>query len=308
MAVSDILIALYGHYEPTGMYSFEFRKVGNGKTIAEIFMLLPPESVSVKEPQRSELLPTLSGGYLADFGNDFKPITVKGSTHFFYAGTSKNPAKQFGTTGSTTAFGDFDPQNYLDGFAEFIKLRFIISRYRDYTMTPDGKLAKLPDMSLKELRGMKKLSEFVTSQRGKKGALADVIEVIWHDYDYADHWKVKINSFESFRDKGDPWTINYTIDMIAYELDTKKVSDIRFRPISGKRLTVRNKIKMSWGLSQGFHAATIPTTVSNESIAGTFILSNHDPSETVSQPTQLELSEAGKAAGILSGIEEINAT
>lgn len=215
MAVSQILIALHGNYDPTGVYSFEFKSSGNGKTIAEIFFILPPESVKVTEPQRSELIPTLTGGYYVDYGNEFKDIVVSGSSHFYYAGSTRNPSKEFR---SVSLLGLDD---YIDGYTEFLKLRFMLSRYRDYTLTRDGKLTA-PNFSGKQLASTRALKDFVSNQTVEEGALSDQIDVIFHDYDYDDHWYVRIDSVSFNRSKDDPWTVVYNIDMQAYEQDTRR--------------------------------------------------------------------------------------
>jgi len=207
MSVQSILKAIYGTYVPTGVYSFEF------KGVAEIFFLLPPESITVSEGQRAELLPTLGdgAGYLCDYGQEFKDIAISGSLNFFYGGSTRNPIDRVPDSAV----------DLVDGYSEFIKLRFMLSRYRDYTMTKKGKLIA-PDFSLPGLASVKKLKGWVNKQvRDKSGALADQVDLIWHDYDYDDHFKVKVDTFSLTRSKDDPWTVNYDISLKAYAVDDR---------------------------------------------------------------------------------------
>lgn len=211
MAVPELLFAFTGHYEATGAYSFEFRERG-GDTITEIFFMLPPENVSVSEPQRSALTKTLTGGYLADYGNEFKEVSVQGQSHFYYVGTPRT-ARNYGRSFEAT------PEDFIDGFSEFLKLRFMLARYRDYTMTEDSKVLA-PDFSQKELADVAALKAFVEeSVDDGDGVLADRVEVVWHDYDYDDHFLVKVDGFRIDRGKDDPWTIKYDFKLIAYGVD-----------------------------------------------------------------------------------------
>jgi hypothetical protein len=223
MALQELVTALVGNYEASGLYSFEFAPVGKKRTLAEIFLLLPPESVTVSEPQRASLIPTLTGGYYSDHGAEFKDITIEGSVHFYYAGSPSRAGKQYGITAKDI------PNDVIDGFTEFMKLRFMLSRYRDYTMSPNGKL-KTPNFS--SIEGLTALRDFVMEQIDKgRGALADQLELIWHDYDYDDHYKVKIENFTAVRSKDDPWTVKYTINMLGYEVDTSQAAISFNKPV-----------------------------------------------------------------------------
>ncbi len=281
MAVQDIMIALRGYYEPTGVYSFEFRRQ-NGKKIAEIFFLLPPESVMVSEPQRSVLLPTLGGGYYVDFGNEFKEIKISGSSHFYYSGAHKSPAKEYGDSRNLGAEG------YLDGFTEFIKLRFMVSRYRDYTMTKDGKLIA-PSFGAKELSKVNSLKKFVKSAiEDGEGALADNVEVIWHDYDYDDHFKVRVDNLSMARDKSDPWTVKYDISLQAYGVDDRKAGRIKFK--SGtKKPTAPQLIREAYLTSGDLSPETRPDSITIESPGSTVQVENHATSEIENPPSAVDI-------------------
>ncbi len=194
MSVQDIVRTLYGSYEPTNLWAFEFRK-HRGPMITTIFLQLPPESEKVTETEHADLTATLTGGYLTDYGSDFKAIRVAGSSHFFYAGPSADGAE-------------------IDGYTEFIKLRYMLSRYRDYTMTPGGKL-HAPIFSSVGLANVDALTRFVKQH----GGLADKIDVIYHNYDYDEHWYIKVDELSIDRDKSDPFTIKYDISMRGYQRD-----------------------------------------------------------------------------------------
>lgn len=186
--VNQIIQALYGvAYTPTGMYSFEFFDK-RGDQITEIFFFLPPETVSVSESQRAELIPTLRGGYYCDFGNEFKDISIQGSCHFFYATGRQN------------------------GFNEFLKLRFMVSRYRDYTMTDDYRLIA-ENFGSEGNYDTDALKSWVEEHRH---AIAEDIDVVFHDYDYGEHYYVKVDRLRIDRDKSDPFTVRYDIALKAY--------------------------------------------------------------------------------------------
>lgn len=272
MAVADILLALNGYYTPTGMYSFEFRNA-QGNSITEVFFVLPPGSVTVSESQRSDLIPTLKGGYLVDFGNEFKDIQVQGQSHFFYVGSTKNPA------GETDNSANANTENYIDGYSEFIKLRFMVSRYRDYTMTKNGKLMNAPALSLKGLAQTKALKKFVTDQiKNKEGALADKLEVIWHDYDYDDHFKIKVDNLSITRDKSDPWTVQYNMSLKAYEVDDK-ASRIKPFSLENQRQSVAQLMQSVDNLTANSHEQSIPDTITVNNGQSTIIVTNQAVSQ-----------------------------
>lgn len=282
MATGDLMIALFGAYEPTGVYSFEFRKL-NGDTIAEVFFLLPPETVTVEEPQRSALIPTLKGGYLVDFGQDFKEIKVGGSSHFYYAGSTKNPAKEYGSSFNIGVPG------FIDGYTEFIKLRFMISRYRDYTLTPDAKLIA-PPFGTQELARVNNLKSFVKRAIDNgEGALADNMEVIWHDYDYDDHFKVRVSRLVITRDKADPWTIRYDIAMQGYEVDTRKAGKIKLKQPNRQKKTPTQLLRDVNTLIGEEHSYSIPETVSIESPGTSYEVSNIASNKQEDIPTTVDL-------------------
>lgn len=236
MAIQEIFKALGSTYEPTNAYSFEFRTVKGG-FITEIFMLLPPESYKVTEPTRSNLTKTIGGGYLKDFGSDFKDISIQGSSHFFYLGSPSNKGESFTQN-----------DDYINGFEEFMKLRFMISRYRDYTMTPGSGLGKLvvPTVfgSNPSLYPVLALANKVrTNLAQNKNATYDEIQLFWHSYDDDDHFKVRVSSFESERSKSDPFTVNFSIGLEAFEVDGNR-SGFSNSPISRrKKVSVKEQLR-----------------------------------------------------------------
>lgn len=281
MAVSDIMYALYGAYMPTGMYSVEFRNKSGG-TIAEIFFMLPPEAVSVTEPQFSSLKPTLRGAYYVDFGNAFKEIKVSGSSYIYYGGSTNNPAKEYGSTEYIGVPG------YLDGYTEFVKLRFALARYRDYTMTKDGKLYT-PAFDMQALSSVKALQRWVSDRaKSGSGALADKVVMIWHDYDYDDHFLVRVDSYTATRSKDDPWTIKYDISMQAYQIDTK-VQQRTFSQAQRAIPTAPQMIRDVYLLSGDVHPQTRPETLVVNVPGNSMLITNYATSMVENPPSIVEL-------------------
>ena len=234
-------------YTAKGIYSFEFLD-DKGKSITEIVLILPPESVTVSESQRAELMPTLGGGYIVDYGNEFKDISISGSIHFYYVGSRKNPLATHGS------FTTSDTSMLIDGFSEFIKLRYMISRYRDYTLTPNAKKIK-ENFSDTALSDVNALQEYVHKHGN---ALAPNVEVVFHDYDYDEHWKVKCDKFNISRDKSDPYTVRYDIQLKAYEKYTgTKPKKPEIKKNSTQMLLDNDTIM------QQISAESMPTTIPN---------------------------------------------
>lgn len=282
MSVQDIMISLFNVYEPTGIFSFEFRRP-TGQQITEIFFLLPPESESVEEPQRSSLTPTLRGGYYTDFGNDFKPIKISGSTHLFYGGSTNNPSKEYGSTENIGVSG------YIDGFTEFIKLRYMLIRYRDYTLTKDGKITA-PDFAAPEVSRVNTLKRFVQKlvEEGD-GALIDEIEVIYHNYDKDDHFKVRVERFTSSSDKSDPWSIRYDISLEAYEVDTQTSGRITISTPQKNKPTTPQIIQNGNLLIGNLHEESRPDTVTVNNPATSYTIPNYSQTQIENPPTTVDL-------------------
>lgn len=249
--IADLLFAFYGEYKATGAYSFEFRRhkpsgSSTADSIAEIFLLLPPGSVRWSEPALGEATKTIGGAFLTDFGAGFKRGTVEGECHFFYVGKART-----GATG-----GGSPDDGFLDGFTEFMKLRFMLSRYRDYTMTHDAKLFS-PDFSGVPLASVNSLKKFVKNLVDDgDGALEDQIDVIWHDYDRDDHFFVRISDFASTQAKNDPWTIQWNVELEAYAVDRGGGAKMMlFNAVKKKSV---DEIRDAYLLSMKEHPDSIP--------------------------------------------------
>jgi hypothetical protein len=294
MAVQDLVIAFNGIYVPTGVYSFEYR-TGVGKRITEIFFMLPPKSVSWERPQRATLQPTLTGGYLSDYGNEFKTGSVSGECHYYYVGNPKKPAGSYGHNIVRAIVQE--ASGLLDGYTEYRKLLFMCSGYRDYTMTKDGVLIA-PDFDGKELAAVNALKLHVQNMLVMgRGALADSIVTIWHDYDKDEHYLVKIGNFKSVESDDDPWTIKYTIDLEAYAIDTRSTEGTSLRGRHGLGGESNNK-KESWKaiidkwnkVIAQTHLESRPETREIESVSGaTISVPNFTAGETLPPPSQVEV-------------------
>lgn len=226
MSVQSIIKAIHGAYEPTGAYSFEFVS-SSGRTVSEIFFALPPGNQSVSEGQRSGIQPTLSGSYITDFGNEVKDITISGSLWFFYQGDPENPVSR-------------DPGDAkIDGYEEYLKLRFMLIRYRDYMMTRGGKMIA-PVFRGRGMTSVNALKSWVNNKiRTGEGALIDKLQLIYHDYDLDNHMYVKVENFTATQNKEDPHSIEYNISLKGYKIDDRQ-SGMQKKEI---KLTVQEEIQ-----------------------------------------------------------------
>jgi hypothetical protein len=213
MNLPTIIQQLYGNFTFTGLYSFEFVDK-NKNTITEIFFMLPPQNKSVEESTRSSTVPTLAGNYNNDAGNATKNITLSGDLFFPYIGSSDNPIAQFNE----------GLENRRNGFNEFFKIRWLLIRYRDYTLTSNARLKPPMDLMNKNSE-IVALYNAVSDRLAKKvGALYDEIELIFHDYDMDDHYYCRVDTFSSNQDSSKFLAVNYTINIECYEPNSKKVN------------------------------------------------------------------------------------
>jgi hypothetical protein len=199
---------LYGKFTFTGLYSFEFVDK-NRNTITEIFFMIPPKSKNVSEPTRSTTNPTLGGNYNTDAGNGTKTITLTGELYFPYIGSPDNPV----------ARDNANLKNTIDGLNEFFKLRYILMRYRDYTLTRNAQIyspASVLSLSKETNTLYKKIAKNI---KEKIGALYDEVKLIFHDYDMDDHWYCRIDNFSSNQSSEKYIAIEYTINMECSEPD-----------------------------------------------------------------------------------------
>ena len=260
MSVQQIVQSLHGNYDATGAYSLEF--VRDHRRI-EVFLLLPPEEVEVSEPMKTTVAQTIGGTYITDYGNAPKPITISGECHFFHAGA---PGVGKPLPGASVH----------GGFEEFIKLRFLFGRFRDYTMSPDGKLSapmfevsNMADVAAIKMEVARLIDDGI-------GATADKVDLYWHDYDYNDHFKVIVNEFSWRRSKDDPWTVFYTLDMTGIEVDPLRSGWVGFNePVVTKRTTLE-ALQDVKNLINNEHAATRPSQYSVTKEGTEYIVSTEE--------------------------------
>jgi len=234
---------IYGVYSFTGLYSFEFVDK-NRNTITEIFFMIPPKSKSVSEPTRSTTVPTLGGNFNNDAGNATKNITLAGELYFPYVGSPDNPVAR-DNTGLT---------NTIDGLNEFFKLRWMLIRYRDYTMTRKGRMT-VPDSVMNLSPQITALYENVSKKvREKVGALYDEIQVIFHDYDMDDHFYCRVDNFSSNQTDSKHIAISYTINIECYEPDTaqKTISVTQVKKSTNENVDIINTQFQDIGFSTAF--------------------------------------------------------
>jgi hypothetical protein len=209
----------------TGLYSFEFVDE-NRNTITEIFFMIPPKTKSVDEPSRSSTIPTLGSNYTLDAGNGIKSITLSGDLYFPYVGSPKNPVARFNT----------DLPDAIDGKAEFFKLRWMLSRYRDYTMKKSGKIVD-PGWIKSASPGIDALYRRVSKNLSKQiGALYDKIEMIFHDYDMDDHWYCRVSNFSSSQSDAKHLAISYAINLDCYEPNSKAVQSTNIKKTTNEMI------------------------------------------------------------------------
>lgn len=202
---------IYGEFTFTGLYSFEFVDKSRN-TITELFFMLPPKTKNMSESTRSSTVPTLGGNYNVDGGNATKTVTLTGDLYFPYIGSPDNPV----------ARDNAGLENTLNGLEEFLRLRWMLIRYRDYVMTKDAKMTVPTDvMSVsKEISQLyKKISKKV---KNKTGALYNEIQLIFHDYDLDDHFYCRVDNFSANQTQDKHIVIEYTITIECYEVDTRR--------------------------------------------------------------------------------------
>ena len=209
MNLPTLMKSIYGEIALTGLYSFEFVS-SSRKTIIEIFFMLPPEGKSLEEPTRSSTFPTLGSNYNLDAGNATKQLSLSGNIWFPYVGSPDNPVAAFS--------GDLE--NTLDGLNFFFQIRWMLLRYRDYTMTKDSKVT-VPTSLLNTSNEINVLFKRVSQNLSSKvGALYDEIQLIFHDYDFDDHYYCRVDTFSANQSAKDHLSVDYSINLELYERDT----------------------------------------------------------------------------------------
>jgi hypothetical protein len=261
---------IYGELTFTGLYSFEFVDK-NRNTIIEIFFMMPPKSKSVTEPTRSSVVPTLGGNYVNDAGNATKNITLSGDLYFPYVGSPDNPVAKFNNNLS----------NQIDGLSEFFKLRWMLIRYRDYTMTRDGMLNVPVSVLSKSLRTGILYRDVAKKLKNKTGALYDEIQLIFHDYDMDDHFYCRVDNFSSNQNDKKHIAMTYTISLECYEPDNLQVANkvVQTKKQTNESVDVTNlalqnidfenefdEIQAQIGYNSGFVSASTEITETIENI------------------------------------------
>jgi len=213
LSLPNLINQLYGKFEFTGLYSFEFVD-RNRNTISEIFFMVPPKKKDMSEPTRSSTQATLSGNYVMDAGNGTKPMTISGELFFPYVGSPDNPVARDSSGLSNT----------IDGLNEFFKLRWMLIRYRDYTMTKNARMT-VPTSVMGLSPGINALYRKISKNlKNKVGALYDEVKVVVHDYDMDDHWYCRVESFSSSMDSAKHIATEYIINLECYSPDTRRSS------------------------------------------------------------------------------------
>ncbi len=171
--------------------------------------MMPPKSKSVEEPTRSSTMPTLGGNYVVDGGNATKTIILSGDLFFPYIGSPDNPV----------AINNEGLENTIDGLNEFFKIRWMLIRYKDYTLSRNSNLSN-PIQEISFSPQLRKLYDAVSKRMSDKvGALYDEIHLIFHDYDMDDHYFCRVNNFSSNQSDANHLAINYTINIECHEPD-----------------------------------------------------------------------------------------
>ena len=250
--MASVASLLGNQYEPTAIFSFEFFKRNPvtkmpdpNQRLGEIFFLLPPESYSLSEGYKISITKTAGGAWIDDFGNDFKKLRLSGSLYSYYQGYppdsapsnsqgEKNIFKRAGkklldagksalsgAVQSAQALGgsianefgvDVPGLKGLSGLEELFRLRYVLSRFRDAWISGDKDKTFTP-----RYKGTAK-EEVVTnleSLQKNGGGFSNNVAIIYHDYDEDNHYDVIFDNFTISRDKSDPFTANYSIELTA---------------------------------------------------------------------------------------------
>ena len=223
MTLPDLIKHFYGQFAFSGLYSFEFVDK-NRKSITEIFFMMPPKSKSTQEGTRATINPTFGRNYVTDGGNAVKTINLSGEFWFPHVGSTQNP-----TSADIASFGE-----KINGYAEMFKIRYLLIRYRDYTMTRNGQLSPLASGGdAATAAGMPALIKIVEDNMHKKiGTLYDQLRLIFHDYDMDDHFYCKVSNF-IIKQTDDKYIVaDYDIELECYEVDNRQHSQVVDRKLS----------------------------------------------------------------------------
>lgn len=181
--------------------------------IESFTLILPPQSYTIKEPQRVSITKTFGNAFVDDYGPDNIQITLKGitgTTHAFPTYRPKGPKSTFTDVGAAVsgAGGVSDNAEGYTGKTAFYEFRNKIMRYKN----------RNPNYEKSELRV----------------------------YDLADEqaYKCVLLDFTVDRNSENPLRYPYTISLFVYErLDALKVAKSKDVPqISKEPITALNKV------------------------------------------------------------------
>lgn len=256
---------IYGVFTLYGLYSFEFVDK-NRNTITEIFFMIPPKTKNISEGTRSTVMPTLGGNYLTDGGNSTKKITLTGDLYFPYIGSPYNPV----------APNNVGLEGTIDGMTEFFKLRWMLIRYRDYTMSRNSKM-NIPIIPMSESPEIIVLYRKIARNMVRKlGGLYDEIKLIFHDYDMDDHFFCKISNFSGNQTDSKYIAVEYSIELECYEPDTmqKIIPVIQIKQSSNDSVNTINSQIQNLNFNDKFAAIQIAISYNTDFVSATVDIQN----------------------------------
>lgn len=218
-------------YETNKSYSFEFIQRKTGKSINEVFLLLPPAEYSLSQGYKVNVNQTAAGAYIDDFGNGFKKISLNFDIWFYWideqqtkAPDALNSAKSLINaganlleSGSRKLLNEENMYDMLSGLDEFFKLRYLFSEARDQSLLTENDAHIHPMEAEFMLKNKYKSTGMDTLSAYAKAYALNYqdIQVIYHDYDERHHYEVVVDQFEFSRSKEDPWSFKLKIELTA---------------------------------------------------------------------------------------------
>lgn len=237
-------------FNPTALFSFEYipRQRKNDKV--EMFLLVPPEQYSMQYGYRMTVHKTI-GSTVVDWSGVDNPVIQLGGSLWSYwldqlpapfgnnllgdgkAGAILNNFASGLVNKAATALGaavsNFFPLNQMSGLDEFFRIKFMLYDFwqkdglsLEYGLTSDqliptslNTLGQLPVDGI--FGGMRKLAKMSLDNN-----LYD-IQFVYHDYDDNVHWEVVPQNFRVSRDKNDPFTARWSVDLVG-------IRDVRRQP------------------------------------------------------------------------------
>jgi len=218
------------NFQPSGIFSFEFRERLNPFFVTEITLLLPPESSQISYGYRLTVHKTIGGTTFDFMGTDNPEISISGSLWSPWIDILPDPfgsgvamqTLRGGTLADIAALASkavqsFFPLNQMSGLDEFFRIKYMLFDF----FSKDAKFA-MP-VSLDAYGPLPGLHFMVYWTIVGKNNLRD-IQLIYRDYDDDVHWEVVPRNLEVKRDKNDPYTVNWSISLIG-------IKDLRLLPL-----------------------------------------------------------------------------